>query len=44
MSKKNGLAKFALGAGLGAGLALLFAPKKGSELRKDIKKYLLHLF
>lgn len=37
MSKKSGLGKFALGAGLGAALALLFAPKKGSELRKDIK-------
>lgn len=38
MSKKSGLGKFALGAGLGAALALLFAPKKGSELRKDLKK------
>lgn len=37
MSKK-GLGKFALGAGIGAALALLFAPKKGSDLRKDIKK------
>ena len=36
--KKNGLGKFAIGAGIGAGLALLFAPKKGSDLRKDIKK------
>ena len=36
MSK--GFGKFALGAGLGAGLALLFAPKKGADLRKDIKK------
>lgn len=35
---KKGLGKFVLGAGLGAGLALLFAPKKGSELRNDIKK------
>lgn len=38
MNKKSGLGKFALGAGLGAGLALLFAPKKGSDLRRDIKK------
>lgn len=38
MVKKSGIGKFALGAGLGAGLALLFAPKKGSDLRKDIKK------
>ena len=36
MSKK-GTGKFILGAGLGAGLALLFAPKKGQELRKDLK-------
>lgn len=38
MSKKSGLGKFALGAGIGAGLAFLFAPKKGSDLRRDIKK------
>lgn len=37
MSKK-GLGKLAVGAGIGASLALLFAPKKGSELREDIKK------
>lgn len=37
MSKKGGLGKFALGAGLGAAIALLFAPKKGSDLRKDLK-------
>lgn len=40
MSKKNGAGKFILGAGLGAGLALLFAPKKGSELREDLKNKL----
>jgi len=40
MSKKSGAGKFILGAGLGAGLALLFAPKKGSELREDLKKKL----
>ena len=37
MSKK-GLGKLVLGAGLGASIALLFAPKKGSDLRGDIKK------
>ena len=37
MSKKSGLGKFALGAGIGAMFSLLFAPKKGTELRKDIK-------
>lgn len=37
---KKGFGKFLLGAGLGASLALLFAPKKGSELRHDIKRKL----
>ena len=34
MSKGTG--KLIFGAGLGASLALLFAPKKGEELRKDL--------
>ena len=38
MSKKNGLGKLVAGIGIGAGLGMLFAPKKGSELRDDIKK------
>lgn len=36
MSKK-GLGKFVLGASLGAAISLLFAPKEGKALRKDIK-------
>ena len=38
--KKSSCGKFLLGLGLGAGLGLLFAPKKGSELRKDLKNKL----
>ena len=33
MSKNKGLGKFVLGAAVGAGLGVLFAPKKGSETR-----------
>lgn len=38
MSKKNGLGKLVAGIGIGAGLGMLFAPKKGSELRENLKK------
>jgi gas vesicle protein len=38
MNKKAGLGKFIIGAAIGAGLGVLFAPKKGSELRKDLKE------
>ena len=38
MSKKGGLGKFLLGAGIGVGLGLLFAPKSGKETRADLKK------
>ena len=38
MSKnKSGILKFVAGLGLGVGLGMLFAPKKGEELRKDLK-------
>jgi hypothetical protein len=38
MSKKrNGFGKLLLGAGIGAGLGLLFAPKAGKETRKELK-------
>lgn len=36
MSKK-GLGKLLAGVGLGVGIGLLFAPKKGSETRADLK-------
>ena len=35
--KKSGLLKFVAGVGLGVGLGMLFAPKKGEELRKELK-------
>ena len=36
MSKK-GWGKFVVGAGIGAGLGILFAPKSGKETRKELK-------
>ncbi|MBS7021041.1 MAG: YtxH domain-containing protein, partial [Firmicutes bacterium] len=36
--KSNGVGKFLAGALVGAGLGILFAPKKGSETRQDLKK------
>lgn len=39
MSKeKSGLGKFLLGAGIGIGLGILFAPKSGKETRKELKE------
>ncbi len=37
MKNKKGFGKFAFGAIVGAGLGILFAPKKGSETRKELK-------
>ena len=36
--KKSGMGKFVLGAAIGGTLGVLFAPKKGSETRKDLKE------
>lgn len=39
MSKnKSGFGKFLLGAGIGVGLGILFAPKSGKETRRDLKE------
>ena len=35
--KKSGLGKFIAGAAIGAGLGILFAPRKGSETRAVLK-------
>lgn len=42
MSKK-GTGKFILGAAIGAGLGLLFAPKEGRKLREELKNKLSDL-
>ena len=44
MSKKSGMGKFILGTGIGAGLALLFAPQEGSKTRKELKDKLAELY
>lgn len=43
MSKKGNFGKFLLGLGLGVGAGMLLAPKKGEELRKDLKNKLNEL-
>ena len=37
MSKKKSIWPFVAGGGLGVGAGMLFAPKKGEDLRKDVK-------
>ncbi len=36
--KKHSFAKFMAGAAVGAGLGILFAPKKGEDTRKELKQ------
>jgi len=36
--RRNGLGKFIAGTAIGVGLGLLFAPKAGSETRKELKQ------
>ena len=44
MSKDGkGIGKFVVGAALGAGLGILFAPKKGSETRELLKQKMTEL-
>lgn len=38
MSKKNGIGKFVAGALAGIGIGILFAPKKGSDTRAELKQ------
>lgn len=38
--KKSGLGKFIVGAAIGGSLGVLFAPKKGSETRAELKNKL----
>lgn len=38
MSKKNGFGKLVAGLAIGTGLGILFAPKKGSDTRRELKE------
>lgn len=41
---KKGFGKLLLGLGVGAGLGVLFAPKKGEETRRDLKNKAIDTF
>ena len=41
--KKKTIATAAISMAAGAGLGMMFAPKKGEELRKDLKKKIMEL-
>ena len=43
VKKKSGAGKFILGALVGAGLGVLFAPKAGSETRRELKEKMSEL-
>ena len=38
-SKRHLLTTFLMGAGVGAGFALLYAPKSGSQTRRDLRRF-----
>lgn len=40
MSKKKGMGKLVAGLAIGTGLGILFAPKKGSDTRRELKEKL----
>ena len=44
MSKKKGLGKFFTGIAIGTGLGVLFAPKKGTETRTQLKAKIDEMF
>jgi len=43
MSKKKSLGNLVLGVAIGASLGILFAPKKGSQTRRELKDKMLEL-
>ena len=44
MSKKKGFGKLLAGLAIGAGLGVLFAPKKGEETRRELKGKIDEMF